>query len=270
MKTLLILLLPVLLLAQNAENSFNKKEQVTEERKVTENEDTFPRFSFGSLYIPYTTSYIYVYNFSSYYDFYQVQHVERQFSAMEAQFSYLFTKKVGLTLEISYNSSYLKENSTEEYLAYYDTTSWSENEKNGIKKLNLIVNLKYYPFSIQTDQVSPYILLGFGKQFSQYKYSYDETDEYESSEIIDDNYEEFMSDINSPYIFKVGFGAEYFIYKSFSVFTVIRFAYQYAEGEYRYKRVLKGSEYEYVDKKNQKREQSSTTTKVGIGLNFYF
>ena len=80
----------------------------------------------------------------------------------------------------------------------------------------------------------------------------------------EDNIEEFTEELNSPWHFNFGFGAEYFFNESLSLNSNIRVLYSSSSGEY-------NSRYVYKTESSSRVEERSFTnfsTKIGLGLNF--
>ena len=94
-------------------------------------EDDFSHFSFGAYYVPYTRSY-----FTSYFEYdgsFRLYQVEYNLSKMEAQFTYLFTKQFGLSLDLGFNSTYSKNRYESHYTSNYDSSENGEIETDALK-----------------------------------------------------------------------------------------------------------------------------------------
>ena len=80
------------------------------------------------------------------------------------------------------------------------------------------------------------------------------------------NRNEYLEDSNSPFLFQVGFGTEYFFNESLSVYSSLRFYYSATSAEYR-----ETITDPYTKRSStQSDENSDLVTRVGFGLNFYF
>ena len=231
-------------------------------------DEKFFRFSFGAFWAPYSRTFVTTYYHEN--GYIRLYETSEYMSHMTGRFAYLFTKQWGLALDLGYDSRSSKNHIEEHYISDNDSTNSGDIATNGLKTFSVLLNIKYYFSSPERHKVSPYLLVGFGKQFSSY-ISNDEVlfEENPSDEVITENYEEYITKLNSPYIISAGFGAEYYFSESLSVFSIIRFSYRYARAEYQFKKV-------YNDPNNtyktyyRKTELSKGVTKVGLGLNFYF
>jgi hypothetical protein len=79
------------------------------------------------------------------------------------------------------------------------------------------------------------------------------------------NSDKFNEDLNSPWNFSLGFGAEYMINEALSLNAILRVRHVMTEGTY--KRMTINPDYS-IDY-SRKIEEGETTTEVGFGLNFY-
>jgi hypothetical protein len=118
--------------------------------------------------------------------------------------------------------------------------------------------------------VSPFLLAGLGKQFASYDYKYE--DLYEepspSSYTTKRNDDEFTEDMNSPFFWYAGYGAEYFFNDAFSVFTQVRYTHYRIQATHRYER--KDTTTGYLRTTETKIDRSETQQNIALGLNFYF
>ncbi len=236
------------------------------------NEEEPLHYSFGVLYIPNSGSY-----FSSYSRYYfsgdesiiynQVEYSETR---LLARFTYLFTRRLGLMAELGYSANYYKIRSEDHSSSNSDSYDDGGRFLEESKILSALLSVKYYLFSSPRGKVQPYVFLGAGKEFADFKSDYERLFvEDPPPDVIIENSEKYKSDINSPFLVIVGFGVEYFFDDALSLFSIIRVSYRTASGEYQYKHI-------YNDADNTERwrkkevEFSKTSTNVGIGLNFYF
>jgi hypothetical protein len=229
----------------------------------------YKKWSFGILYVPYFsgTNYRVVtidngYNPPSIY----IYNIVNNETNMEAQLSYGITPELRATIDAGYTSSFVEERSETHYTNLDYSNDYGIINTIGLKLLDFNLGLKYYFGKFFSDKVNIYALAGFGKQIAfaqnEYKNLYPDEIQY----IQEDNLEEFTEDLNSPWHFNIGFGAEYFFNESLSLTSNIRILYSSAYGKYNYR-------YVYASTSSTREEEytkSDFITRIGLGLNFYF
>ncbi|GEM_PF-2734192 len=255
-------------IAANKRKILKKTSHPKKTLKLPVSDEKFLHFSFGAYYVPYSGSYIARSYDSNDWD--RIYQIEYNLSKMEAQFTYLFTKQFGLCLNLGFNSTYSKRHYEDHSVSNYDSSDSGEIITNGLKTFGIHISFKYYLFPSLTHKVSPFISLGFGKQFSWF------VDKEKnlfvknpSQAVITENYVAFFSKINSPYKLSTAFGVEYFFNTSLSVYSMIRLSYMYASADYKYKKIYNDTS-NRIRRKTEKTEISNTITNIGLGLNFYF
>jgi hypothetical protein len=194
--------------------------------------------------------------------------IESNLSKIEAQFTRFFNRQLGLTVELGYNSVYVKDRSEERYSDVDYSSRYGNESTQSNKTYRMLLAMKYYMRSPLNHRVNPYLILGFGKQFTWFenenKPLYSENNSGGTTTV---NWEEFINDLNSPYMFNTAFGIEYYINSSISVFSMFRLSHSRSSAEYESKQ----SGYDNSNHvQNRKVNLSKTNTNVGIGLNFYF
>lgn len=226
------------------------------------------KWSFGILYVPYYSGNIYTVIRGGYNppdpDIYTF--IENQ-TNLEAQLAYGITPALRATFDAGYSSS-LSESRYENHQSNsgnsYDQGIISTV---GLKLLDFNLGLKYYIKNIIIEKVSIYATASFGKQIAFAQNEYQQLFSEPIPGLVDeDNIKEFTEDLNSPWHFNFGFGAEYFFNESLSLNSNIRVLYSSSSGEY-------NSRYVYETESRTRVEERSFTdfsTKIGLGLNFYF
>jgi len=225
-------------------------------------------WSFGVLYVPYYSGNYYTVIRKTYPqdDLYTFSN-SRNETNMEAQLTYLLTKNLRVTLDVSYSSSFA-ESRYETHIIYSDTAFANGNISTmGLKLFDFNIGLKYYFKDIIKGKVSAFILAGAGKQFAivedKDENLFPPVDPLYTSE---DNIKEYIKGLNSPWHFNFGFGAEYFFNESLSLTSSIRFIYSSLDSNYDYRYI---SEY-WTTSDVTDISMSEFATRVGLGLNFYF
>lgn len=239
--------------------------EFTPERK----NKNYKKWSFGVLLIPYSSSATYkvirtntnppdpiIYN-------YQENKIN-----LEAQLSYGIIRNLRITLDAGYKSSF----SESHYEYHFREADYGYDDGYistvGLKMFDFTLGLKYYFNNFIKERVNIYVSAGFGKQIAFAQNNYEALFLTPPPVIIinEDNIEEFTEELNSPWHFNIGFGAEYFFNESLSLISNIRLLYSSVTGNY-------DSRYIY-DNQSTTRTQDYTfrdfVTYVGLGLNFYF
>ncbi len=231
-------------------------------KKKVENKN----WSFGILYVPYYSGIIYSIN-NSYYppsppETYSWSESETN---LEGQLSYGFVSNLRVTLDAAYRSSFAETRYEQHVGGNYFDDSGSLSTL-GLKLIDFSIGVKYFFKDIITEKVSIYALAGFGKQFAFAKRKYELLFQQEPGYTIKDNAEEYLEDLNSPFHFNLGFGAEYFFNESLSLTSNIRVLYFTVSGKYDYSYI---SEFE-TRTTSEDYSSSEFITRFGLGINFYF
>ena len=229
----------------------------------------YKKWSFGILYVPYFSGTNYrIVSYSNGYNppgIYIYNIIENEIN-MEAQLSYGITPELRATFDAGYTSSFEEERSETHYSNLDYSNDYGVINTIGLKLLDFNLGLKYYFGNFISDKVNIYALAGFGKQIAFAKNEHEDLYPGEIEFIEEDNIEEFTEELNSPWHFNLGFGAEYFFNESLSLTSNIRILYSSASGKYNYRYVY---ETESRTRENEY-TKSDFITRIGLGLNFYF
>lgn len=226
------------------------------------------KWSFGVIYVPYYSGNVYrVYRNGNYPPEPNIYtYVENQIS-LEAQLAYGITPELRATFDAGYSSTFSEYRNELHQNNSGNSNDYGSISMVGLKLLDFNVGLKYYFKNIIIEKVSIYATASFGKQIA---FAQNENQQLFTEPIPglveEDNIEEFTEDLNSPWHFNFGFGAEYFFNESLSLNSNIRVLYSSSSGEY-------NSRYVYETESRSQIEERSFkdfSTKIGIGLNFYF
>ncbi len=229
----------------------------------------FNRWSFGVLYVPYYSGIVYTLE-----DGYPASSQRNIYGSgvnqtnMEAQLSFALEEEFRLTFDIGYTTSYYEtryENHSRDNSGYsYDSGSLN---KNDLSLFDFNLGFKYYFKNIIAEKVSVYALFAIGKQIASADEEYQQLySNQTSNEITQNNEKEFMEDMNSPFHYNLGFGAEYFFNESLSLTSNIRFIYSKIAAKYDSRTISTNNDYSSTEDY----KKSNFVTRVGLGLNFYF
>ncbi|HCY77418.1 MAG TPA: hypothetical protein DHV28_15990 [Ignavibacteriales bacterium] len=226
------------------------------------------KWSFGVLYVPYYSGNIYkVYRNGYNPDDPEIYTFIENLINLEVQLAYGITPALRATFEAGYSSSL-----SESRLESHQSNSGNSYDQGtistvGLKLFDFNLGLKYYIKNIMIEKVSVYAALSFGKQIAFAQNEYQELFREPIPGVVDeDNIEEFTEDLNSPWHFNFGFGAEYFFNESLSLNSNIRVLYSSSSGEYNSRYVNNTESSSRVEERSFK----NFSTKIGLGLNFYF
>jgi len=232
----------------------------------------FKKWSFGVLYIPYYSGKIYKYEYSynswqpyPYYPISIYSFADNQ-TNMEAQITFAPMKQLRFTFDLGYNSSYRENRHESQYRDQFQNSDYGSLNIEGLKLLDFTIGIKYYFIEYFNEQVSVYAIAGLGKQFAFAEKENKDLYPPTPQTIIEDNGAEFLEELNSPWHFNIGFGAEYFFNQSLSLTSNIRFLYSKVSGEYNYRSIRETQ----TNTSNRKHTSSDFFTRVGLGVNFYF
>lgn len=224
-------------------------------------------WSFGVLYVPYYSGTKYVINYYNYNPpSTPVTYAFAEFETnLEGQLSYGIGSSLRVTLDAAYSSSFAEtryeRHRTGNYPDDYGTLSTLD-----LKLFDFTMGVKYYFKDIITGKVSIYVLAGFGKQFAFAESKQEELFLTDPVYTVQDNASEYLEDLNSPWHFNLGFGAEYFFNESLSLTSNIRVLYSAVSSKYNYKFI---SEFD-TETRSEEYSSSDVITRFGLGLNFYF
>jgi hypothetical protein len=261
MKTLILLLFPFITFAQ-IQNS--KAEAAV--KSGTNPESSVKQWSFGVLYVPYysgTVYRVYNYQYPSNPDIYSVSENKTD---LEAELTYGFPD-FRFSLSAGYSSSYEYSNH-QEHEDYFGSQSASGYVNTmGLKLLDFTIGFKSYFGDLLPERVSIYAEAGLGKQIAFANNNYEQLFvEPQPGEINEDNSTEYIEELNSPWHLNFGFGAEYLFNESLSLKSDIRVLYSSVAGDFTSRHITENNNH-YV---TEERTFRYFTTKIGLGLNFYF
>lgn len=251
--------------------ALNKEDHYQQKYDYLSNQYYQNKWSFGVLYVPYYSGKTYELLRDPYDDDLEFYEYTINSTSLEAQLTYAVMPQLKLTFEAGYSASVFENNY--EYHSRYNDPNYPSYIDNGyesttkMKKLDFNVGAKYYFNNIISEKVSIYASIGIGKQFAFSTEDYKVLYLTPVSGVIDENNrDDFESDINSPFHFNFGFGAEYFLNESLSLNSNIRVIYSSASGNYKSRFI---DQY-YTRTSEEEINVSDFTTKIGLGLNFYF
>jgi len=226
-------------------------------------------YSFGFFYSPFIEGRKAAYYNSSYGD--DIAVIDEYSTKVESQFAMALKKKLYLSLNVVYSSNKTKTR-LENHRTYYDPVNQydsGEETTNSLKIFTIETGLKYYFSDFVPQNTSAFITVGHCKKFAFV--------ENEEKELFEDNaatnntkttnnINEFLEDLNGPFLLQLGFGAEYFFNKSLSIHSSIRFYYETTSANHKMTEKSDSRE----TKLTLKVEDDTVNTNIGFGLNFYF
>lgn len=227
--------------------------------------DNMNRWSFGFEYIPYYWGDTFTYLPDVIQDYALAPYYNNKVM-MESSFSYKVFNKIRILFNIGYNQKSYEErkenysrNNGNSYNSGYERT----------EKLNILflsAGVKYSLKELSPNNVGPYLLFNLGKRFAFPTSSYKNLIDYTQQGITENNAEDYLKEINSPYYVTFGFGAEYAFNNSLTLFSAINISYYHTSGKFEYRNVNPN----YEDSLTKDMKISSFETRIGVGLNFYF
>jgi hypothetical protein len=229
----------------------------------------YKKWSFGVIYVPYYSGKTYTLDYSSsyFYGYPFLTSYAHDKSSMEVLAAYEIVPAVKFVLGCGYNSTFTERRYESRYTPSggfsYDEGSKIEM---GLKLLDINVGLKYYVIEICMSKATAFLLLGIGKQFAFVERKSENLFSQSSNSTIEDNAEDFIKSLHSPWYFTLGAGTEYFFDESLSVTANLRLVYSSVSGEYNYK----NTSLSQTQTRKENYSGSDLTTRVGFGLNFYF
>lgn len=261
-------------LSKLSPDSENTRPDITKDIRLTkiiknQHQAVDNNWSFGILLIPYYSGTLYRVVYGSGYYPQQITTLSYTNNEMnmEGQLSFKAAPKFHLTLNATYTSSFSELRSESHSRGEYNNYDAGDISTVGLKLFDLNIGVKYYFLNMISERVTIYGLAGVGKQFAFAENKFEILFQTQVPPyIVDDNMEEYLEGLNSPWHFNIGFGAEYFFNESLSLVSNIRFLYSAVSAKYNYRYVAENVQHtNSIDYK-----RSDFITRIGLGLNFYF
>jgi hypothetical protein len=246
----------------------DEKLNQSEEKTIVWEENEEARLGLSFIYVPYSK----VIN-SGYFDDDGFNPYTRQFleSSFETAFSYQLKEQVQIYGTLSVGGNYNKTknisfNIRKDRPQYSDSSGSKQDVSTTI--ISIEAGVKYYFSEVREGRSIFYVQAGLGKNFGKYETNYEDLfyEPRSSSSQITDNFDEYTSDLLSPYFIVAGVGAEYFINTSLSLAGNIKIKYESISA--RYKRIRSSSTYKSTKTINV--DLSEINTRIGLGVVFYF
>lgn len=249
------------------QNDSLQKKSFDRNQKKSKKKNRVPRWSFGIFYVPYYSGPVYHFSSNASGDYFNYLETN-SFTRMDGQFSFRFFKQWFLTLDVGYNAkSFHRQN--EEHYRYTtgnnaDTGFLTEEQ---LRLFDVSLGVKYYLKKRSKRRVSPYLFTGIGRQFAfgYFKAEYLYPPDY-TLPTLEDNHDDYLKDLNSPWHVHLGFGAEYLFNRSLTIFAAIRFYYSRIDAKYDYRVISESG----IHSGLREFRDSQFITHIGLGLNFYF
>ncbi len=238
-----------------------------EYKPVIKNKD-YKKWSFGVLYVPYFSGSVYnVISGTSYQQEPYVYEYSNNQINLEAQLAYAIAPQVRFTFDAGYSSSFSETSSESHYRAQNNNEDQGEINTYGLKTFDFNLGIKYYFKNLLSEKVTVYTALSMGKQFA-FAQNKNEILFQDSppNYTTENNAEKFSEELNSPWHFNIGFGAEYFFNESLSLKSNIRVLYSTVSGKYNSRYISEN----ITTTQTQEIKKHNFITRIGLGLNFYF
>ena len=224
-----------------------------------------PDWSFGFEYIPYFLGNVFRRIPNAYYNV-EIDLPSYSKVMMESSFSYGINEKFRILFNLGYSEFNFKyrRNRTAGYDGNIDKSGFER-----VANLRILfagVGVKYRLKNFSVNSVSPYLTANVGKRFASGDKFQKELYPKSGGSVFENNEDQFLEEINSPYFLSAGFGAEYFFNNSLALFSELSFNYSYAKSTFKNREV--GESYE--DASSDEYIFSAWETRIGVGLNFYF
>lgn len=227
------------------------------------------KWSFGVLLIPYYSGnrYRVIYNTSQYPPQVMTQSYAENEINMESQLAFGITPNFRLMFDAAYSSTF-----NELRYEYHVRSEFNEFDSGNLTSSSLDIfdfniGAKYYFINSSPENIGIYVTAGFGKQFA---FAEEKSEDLFPGPgpipIIEDNYEDYVEGLNSPWHANVGFGAEYLFNESLALNTNIRFIYSTSSSNFDYRYISEFETYTH----SSEYSSSEFNTRIGLGLNFYF
>ncbi len=245
-----------------------KLNQSEEKTTVWEEKEEEARLGLSFIYVPYSkiinSSYFNGDGFSSY----AQQFLETSF---ETAFSYQLKEQVQIYSTLSVGGNYSKTKNIsfdirKDRPQYSDSSGFKKDISSTV--ISIEAGVKYYFSEVREGKSIVYVQAGLGKNFGTYE-SDSEDLFYKPRSLTGqqtDSFDDYTSDLLSPFFIVAGVGAEYFINTSLSLAGNIKIKYESISA--RYKRIRSSSTYKSTDTINV--DLSEINTRIGLGIVFYF
>ena len=239
-----------------------------------------PRFSMGFYLVPYKSQTVYKPQLSSGYPYpildknlpspewyFQYDFGPTQERALFAGGNFEFRLWQHLYLQGSLQLLNRSTQVTEETLTYFpdDDTTYIKSRKftSNITLIMPQIGLKYY-FKRQIPRhVTPYVMLGFGKQIPFVSFEYTVTNPDTTTRR---NLKDFLKDINRATLFYVGAGTEYLFSNSLALFTRVWWEFSFRKGTYIYQRTI--NQFNFTETNDWRLKHIRTYWSIGIRMYF--
>ncbi|MFQ6618908.1 MAG: hypothetical protein ACE5QV_09505 [Fidelibacterota bacterium] len=227
------------------------------------------RWSFGVKYTPWFSRTV---TYSENIYFYRtVTTQESVASRFTPEWSYAVHPRLRIIATFEYGATVTKWRYEKHHTSPLDTLDTGQQRTDGLQKVQLIGGLRYYLLLPQLRKVTAYVDAGFGKQFAfataTSKLLFPEPDD---KDVYEDNREEYLSQINSPWVVLLSFGVEYFMRSNVLLSMSSRHTFTTFSGKYHYYRKNVWGSSTSKEWWKQRYKQWKVEHRASFGLRFYF
>ncbi len=238
-----------------------------------------PKFSFGIAYVPYYSGTDYLVQYNPLQNSKKVlewEAVSRSFTELQGTFRVHVTRRVTFALNVSYNG-YSEDQSVKYSVVDVEidtsviNTATSFTQKYDFRQLKVRFGALWYLKRPESKRTAPFVTFGMDKIFAWTKSRLPDSRNpiFPNMEIkSDDNASEFVRDLNSPWGFDLGFGAEYFFNNSLSLNAFVSWYVFFRQATLK---IVQDDEWSSTRTSYSNQvKRTDHETHIGLGLNFYF
>jgi len=234
------------------------------------NEITFHRYVFGINFIPYYSDDMYQIDWN-----YRTQYLRsspRHFIELQGSVGYFILRRLSASFTVGYDG-FDQDQTFDWYKNYLPYVSSGQNEHWGydntsyVKRLLLRVDVRYFLRNRSIRRVAPFVQVGLGKYIASANHDREERPLSDQENVKrENNNKDFLSDFNSPYVYDVGFGAEYYFNSSLALNASVVLITTYRKGTLKYREAAD----DYTAWSKNVYERTDWQTQIGVGLSFFF
>ncbi len=235
-------------------------------------ETVFHRCVFGVNFVPYYSGNLYQINWDFHYQSFYLRSLPVNFIELQGNAGFFILRRLSLNFTVGYDGIDQKESfdwhkTYPPYQSHYQNENYGYENTEYVKRFVLRVDARYFLRSRSAHRVAPFVQIGLGKYFASANVERKEWPNNDQDDVKrESNAKDFLSDFNSPLLYDLGFGAEYYFNPSLALNASIVLIAAHRKG------TLKAREAsdDYTAWFERKLERWDWQTQIGVGLSFYF